>query len=53
VLCASHDLEIVSGHVDRLVLLDRAVRADGPPREVLASAALGRAYAFPVDHEHA
>jgi ABC-type Mn2+/Zn2+ transport system ATPase subunit len=52
VLCASHDLEVVSGHVDRLVLLDRAVRADGPPREVLASAALGRAYAFPVDHEH-
>ncbi|MSR35421.1 MAG: metal ABC transporter ATP-binding protein [Gemmatimonadetes bacterium] len=53
VLCASHDLEAVSEHVDRLVLLDRAVRAEGPPREVLASAALGRAYAFPARHEHA
>jgi ABC-type Mn2+/Zn2+ transport system ATPase subunit len=52
VLCASHDLEVVSEHVDRLVLLDRAVLAAGPPREVLDSAALGRAYAFPVDHEH-
>jgi ABC-type Mn2+/Zn2+ transport system ATPase subunit len=53
VLCASHDLEVVSEHVDRLVLLDRAVRAEGPPREVLASAALGRAYAFPERHDHA
>jgi ABC-type Mn2+/Zn2+ transport system ATPase subunit len=52
VLCASHDLEVVSEHVDRLVLLDRAVRAEGPPREVLESAALGRAYAFPARHEH-
>ncbi|HVQ24967.1 MAG TPA: metal ABC transporter ATP-binding protein, partial [Planctomycetota bacterium] len=53
VLCASHDLEIVSEHVDRLILLDRAVRADGSPGDVLASAALTRAYAFPVGHEHA
>ena len=52
VLCASHDLEIVSEHVDALVLLDRAVRAEGPPREVLASAALARAYAFPPPHKH-
>jgi ABC-type Mn2+/Zn2+ transport system ATPase subunit len=53
VLCASHDLEVVAEHVDRLVLLDRAVRADGAPREVLTSAALGRAYAFPDPHDHA
>lgn len=52
VLSASHDLEVVSEHVDRLVLLDRSVRADGPPAEVLASAALGRAYAFPAPHAH-
>jgi ABC-type Mn2+/Zn2+ transport system ATPase subunit len=52
VLCASHDLEVVAEHVDRLVLLDRAVRADGPPREVLTSPALGRAYAFPDPHDH-
>jgi ABC-type Mn2+/Zn2+ transport system ATPase subunit len=36
-----------------LLLLDRAVRADGPPRDVLASPALGRAYAFPAPHDHA
>jgi ABC-type Mn2+/Zn2+ transport system ATPase subunit len=52
VLCASHDLEVVSEHVDRLVLLDREVRASGPPREVLASPALTQAYAFPAPHDH-
>ena len=52
VLCASHDLEVVSEHVDRLVLLDRDVRASGAPREVLASAALAQAYTFPAPHHH-
>jgi ABC-type Mn2+/Zn2+ transport system ATPase subunit len=52
VLCASHDLEVVSEHVDRLILLDREVRASGPPREVLASVALTQAYAFPAPHDH-
>ncbi len=52
VLCASHDLEIVSEHVDTLVLLDRAVRAEGPPRDVLASPALAHTYAFPTPHAH-
>jgi ABC-type Mn2+/Zn2+ transport system ATPase subunit len=52
VLCASHDLEVVSAHVDRLVLLDREVRASGSPREVLASRALAEAYAFPPPHQH-
>ena len=52
VLCASHDVEVVSEHVDRLVLLDREVRAAGAPREVLASSALAQAYTFPVPHDH-
>ncbi len=52
VLCASHDLEVVSEHVDALVLLDGDIRAEGPPSVVLASAALARAYAFPAPHDH-
>lgn len=52
VLCASHDLEVVSEHVDALVLLDGDVRAEGPPAQVLASTALARAYAFPPPHDH-
>ena len=52
VLCASHDLEVVSAHVDTLVLLDGDVRAEGPPGLVLESAALARAYSFPVPHDH-
>ena len=52
VLCASHDLEVVSEHVDALVLLDGDVRAEGPPSEVLGSAALASAYAFPAPHDH-
>ena len=52
VLCASHDLEVVSAHVDRLVLLDHEVRAAGPPREILASPELAQAYAFPEPHDH-
>ena len=52
VLCASHDVEVVSEHVDRLVLLDREVRAAGAPREVLASSALAQAYTFPAPHDH-
>ncbi|MDE2772230.1 MAG: metal ABC transporter ATP-binding protein [Gemmatimonadota bacterium] len=52
VLCASHDLEVVSAHADRLVLLDGDVRAAGPPQEVLDSPALAEAYAFPEPHDH-
>ena len=52
VLCASHDLEVVSEHVDRLVLLDGDVRAAGPPAAVLRSAALAQAYTFPAPHDH-
>jgi len=53
VLCASHDLEVVAEHVDTIVLLDHSVRAQGPPRQVLASPALTSAYAFPTPHDHA
>ena len=51
-LCASHDLEVVSAHADRLVLIDGEVRADGSPASVLASDELAQAYAFPPPHEH-
>ena len=52
VLCASHDLELLSEHADTLVLLDGDVLAEGPPGVVLESAALARAYAFPAPHDH-
>ena len=52
VLCASHDLEVLSEHADTLVLLDGEVLAEGPPGVVLESAALARAYAFPEPHDH-
>ncbi len=51
-LCASHDLEVVSAHADRVVLIDRTVRAVGTPTEVLGSEASKQAYAFPPPHEH-
>jgi len=52
-LCATHDLDVVGDHADTLVLLDRTVRAAGPPSEVLASGALRRVYPFPTTHVHA
>lgn len=52
VVCASHDIEDVAAHADRLVLLDRTVRAAGPPETVLSSPALEGTYAFPRPHEH-
>lgn len=52
VLCASHDLEALSEHADRLVLLDGDVRTEGPPSVVLESAALARSYEFPAPHDH-
>ena len=52
-LCASHDLAIVSAHADRVILLDRSVQAEGSPAEVLGSLALERTYGFPAPHHHA
>jgi len=51
-LCASHDLDIVSAHADRVILLDRTVQIHGTPAEVLGSRALERSYAFPPPHHH-
>jgi zinc transport system ATP-binding protein len=51
-LCATHDLDVVGDHADALILLDRTVRAQGRPADVLTSGALGRAYPFPAPHEH-
>jgi ABC-type Mn2+/Zn2+ transport system ATPase subunit len=52
VLCASHDLELLSEHADTLILLDRDGITEGPPSVVLKSDALARAYAFPAPHDH-
>jgi ABC-type Mn2+/Zn2+ transport system ATPase subunit len=52
-LCASHDLGVVSAHADRVILLDRSIRVQGSPSEVLGSHALERSYGFPPPHDHA
>jgi ABC-type Mn2+/Zn2+ transport system ATPase subunit len=52
-LCASHDLGVVSAHADRVILLDRSVRALGSPAQVLGSQAIDRTYGFPPPHDHA
>jgi ABC-type Mn2+/Zn2+ transport system ATPase subunit len=51
-LCASHDLDVVSAHADHVILLDRRVRAHGAPSDVLGSRALDRSYDFPPPHVH-
>jgi ABC-type Mn2+/Zn2+ transport system ATPase subunit len=51
-LCASHDLGVVSAHADRVILLDRSVLAQGSPAEVLGSHAVDRSYGFPPPHQH-
>ena len=52
-LCATHDVDLVGEHADALILLDRTVRAQGAPSEVLTSGALGSSYPFPTTHVHA
>ena len=52
-LCATHDLDVVGDHADQLILLDRTVKAQGPPPDVLGSRALRAAYPFPEAHVHA
>lgn len=44
ILIVSHDLEFVSRHADRVVLLDRAVQAVGTPDEVFAHPAFVAAF---------
>lgn len=52
-LCATHDLDVVGDHADTLILLDRRIRAQGPPRDVLESAEMRSVYPFPTPHVHA
>jgi zinc transport system ATP-binding protein len=51
--CASHDVEDVAQHAQTLILLDRTVKASGPPQDVLRSQALPEVYHFPPPHVHA
>ncbi len=51
-LAASHDVEVVARHADMVLLIDRSLRAQGTPAEVLASRQLDRVYDFPHGHEH-
>lgn len=51
-LCATHDLDIVGEHADSIILLDRTVRAQGAPEEVMAGRRLEEAYHFPAHHHH-
>ncbi len=44
VIAATHDLEHASRTSDRIVLINRKVIADGPPREALTSETLDSAY---------
>ena len=50
VLITAHELSVVASLADRmLVLSDRTILRDGPPREVLADAAVGAVLGFRVD----
>jgi ABC-type Mn2+/Zn2+ transport system ATPase subunit len=51
-LAASHDVDVVAQHADTVLLLDRSVRAMGPPATVLSADQLDRVYDFPRDHVH-
>ena len=51
-LAASHDVDVVGRHADTVLLVDRTVRAMGPPATVLESEQLDEVYHFPRDHVH-
>lgn len=51
-LCATHDLDVVGDHADALILLDRTVRAQGTPAEIMQGGAIAAAYRFPSPHTH-
>lgn len=51
-LCATHDLDVVGEHADAIILLDRTIRAQGPPAEVMVGGRLEAAYRFPTHHAH-
>jgi ABC-type Mn2+/Zn2+ transport system ATPase subunit len=52
ILLATHDLDVVGDHADRIILLNRRILLQGPPGEVLASTVLTRAYPVPAGHRH-
>lgn len=52
-IAASHDIEVVARHADRVLLIDRTVQAIGTPAQVLESDRLDRVYDFPRGHTHA
>jgi iron complex transport system ATP-binding protein len=50
VVVVLHDLTLAGAHADRVVVLgDGAIRADGPPSEVLVPELLGSVYDWPVE----
>ena len=49
---ASHDVEDVAQHAQKLILLDHSIRASGPPQEVLQSKTVPEVYRFPQPHVH-
>ena len=50
--CASHDVEDVAQHAQNLIVLDRTVRASGPPQDVLRGHVVPDVYHFPPPHVH-
>lgn len=51
-IAASHDVDVVAQHADTVLLIDRSVRAMGPPGTVLSTDQLDQVYDFPRDHVH-
>jgi zinc transport system ATP-binding protein len=51
-IAASHDVEVVARHADTVLLIDRTLKAMGPPSRVLRSDQLDRVYHFPHGHVH-
>jgi zinc transport system ATP-binding protein len=51
-IAASHDVDVVAQHADTVLLIDRTVKAMGPPAAVLHTDQLDRVYDFPRDHVH-
>jgi len=49
-LAASHDIDAVAHHADRVILLNRTVLAVGSPHDVLHAPVLQEAYRFPARH---
>jgi iron complex transport system ATP-binding protein len=44
-IVAMHDLDAAAAHADRLIVMDRGrIAADGPPRDVMASGAIGAVF---------